>query len=300
MENLIVKEEKYNLKTLESKYLNYLDVSRKTEETYMIALHQFWEYLKRNNVEQVGRQDVINFKNEMLEDRTPNTVQSYLVAIKSFFKWANYENIYPNIADNVKSVRIDKRHKKDSLNEQQIQELFAKVDNLRDKALIGLMLTTGVRTIEIERAKVGDITEISGNKVLLVQRKGHTEKDDYVILSNAIYDLLMAYVGKRSAETPLFICESTNYYGESLSTRSIRGIAKKWIREIDVDSDRVSAHSLRHSFATQSLKNGATLLEVSNALGHSSVATTQIYLDDIKRIDNPCDNIMSNLLFKNQ
>ena len=150
MENIVKRDEIYNLKSLESEYLKYLDVSKKTEETYIIALHQFWNYLKENNIENVTRQDIINFKNEMLETKTPNTVQSYLVAIKSFFKWSNYEHIYPNIADNIKSVKIDRRHKKDSLNENQIQEMFSKIDNLRDKALIGLMLTTGVRTIEIE------------------------------------------------------------------------------------------------------------------------------------------------------
>lgn len=300
MKELVKINDIYNLKALENEYLKYLDVSKKTEETYIIALHQFWNYLKNNNIQNVTREDIIKFKNEVLENKTPNTAQSYLVAIKSFFRWTNYKNVYPNIADNVKSVKIDRRHKKDSLNEQQIHELFSKIDNIRDKALIGLMLTTGVRTIEIERALVDDIKDINGIKVLLVQRKGHIEKDDYVILSKDIYDLLISYIKNRSKETPLFICESSNYYGESLSTRSIRGIVKKWLKEINIDSERVSAHSLRHSFATQSLKNGATLLEVSNALGHTSVSTTQIYLDDIKRIDNPCDNIMSNLLFKNQ
>lgn len=162
------------------------------------------------------------------------------------------------------------------------------------------MLTTGVRTIEIERALVGDIKEINGIKVLLVQRKGHSEKDDYVILSNDIYNLLQQCINGRSETEPLFISESNNSYGKALSTRSIRGIVKKWLREINLDSERLTAHSLRHSFATQSLRNGATLLEVSTALGHSNISTTQIYLDDIKRIDNPCDNIMSNLIFNGQ
>lgn len=288
------------LKMYETDYIKYIDVSPKTQETYLIGLNQFWEYLKENNIKNATRQDIIDFKNELMKEKSMNTIQSYLVAIKSFFKWTSYMNIYPNIAENIKGVKLDKRHKKDSLQQEEIQKLINKIDNLKDKTLICLMLTTGVRTIEIQRALVKDVQSINGQKVLFVQRKGHLEKDDYVLLSNDMYEMLKEYIGDRPSNTPLFVSISNNSYGKSLSTRSIRGIVKKWLKEIDIDTPRMTAHSLRHSFATQSLRNGADLLQVSTALGHTSVSTTQIYLDDINRLDNPCDKIMSNLIFKGQ
>lgn len=288
------------LQGLQESYINYIDVSPKTQQTYMIALNQFWSFLKKHNKNNATRGDVLLFKQEMLENNSPNTVQSYLVAIKSFFNWCSYVGLYPNISENVKGVKLDKRHKKDSLEENQIAQLIGAIDNVRDKALICLMLTAGLRTIEIERAIVGDLDVVGNDYVLFIQRKGHVAKDDYIILSQEMYELLKQYIGQRPKETPLFISQSTNSFGQPLSTRSIRGIVKKWLREIDIDSDRMTAHSLRHSFATQSLKNGASLLEVSVAMGHESISTTQIYLDDIKRKDNPCDKIMSKLVFKSQ
>lgn len=295
-----IKMDLKGLQGLQESYINYIDVSPKTQETYMIALNQFWNFLKENNKNNATREDVLAFKSKMLLTNSPNTVQSYLVAVKSFFNWCNYVGLYPNISENVKGVKLDKRHKKDSLEEEQINELVNAIDNDRDRALICLMLTTGLRTIEIERAIIGDLKKIGNDYVLFIQRKGHVAKDDYIILSNEMYSLLKNYIGERPSETPLFISESTNSYGQPLSTRSIRGIAKKWLREINIDSARMTAHSLRHSFATQSLKNGATLLEVSIAMGHESISTTQIYLDDIQRKDNPCDKIMSKLVFKSQ
>lgn len=303
MNNLELINSNLVLKNLQTKYIEYLDVSSKTQETYLIALKQFWTWLQKNKIEKPIREDIIRFKAEMQNKVSANTVQSYLIAIKSFFKWCNYMNFYPNICDNIKGVKVDKRHKKDSLENNQIEELINAIDNIRDKALICLMLTTGLRTIEIERALISDIKKVGNNVVLFVQRKEHSEKDDYVILSPEICNLLEQYISTRKAvytNDPLFISISPNSYGDALSTRSIRGIVKKWLREANLDSERLTAHSLRHTFATQSLNNGATLLEVSNALGHTSIATTQIYLDDIKRKDNPCDKIMSNLIFKNQ
>ena len=300
MNNMLQSMGGLEFKSLQKSYIDYIDVSQKTQQTYLIGLKQFWSYLQSQNITKPQRQDIIDFKNLILEYNTPNTIQSYLIAIRSFFKWCECMGIYPNIADNIKSVKVDKKHKKDSLSVDKIQELILKIDNVKDKALVCLMLTTGLRTIEIERALVGDIKDYEGYKVLFVQRKGHSEKDDYVILSQEMYDMLAQYIGGRAKNSPLFISESFNSYGKPLSTRSMRGLVKKWLKEIDLDSDRLSAHSLRHTFATQSLRNGATLQEVSTALGHTSIATTQIYLDEIARIDNPCDKIMSKIVMKSQ
>lgn len=300
MNNMLQNMGFLEFKSLQKSYIDYIDVSEKTQQTYLIGLKQFWSYLQSQNITKPQRQDIIDFKNLILEYNTPNTIQSYLIAIRSFFKWCENMGIYPNIADNIKSVKVDKKHKKDSLSVDKIQELVSTIDNIKDKALICLMLTTGLRTIEIERALVGDIKDYEGYKVLFVQRKGHSEKDDYVILSQEMHDMLLEYIGGRNQQSPLFISESFNSYGNPLSTRSMRGTVKKWLNEIDLNSTRLSAHSLRHTFATQSLRNGATLQEVSTALGHTSIATTQIYLDEIARIDNPCDKIMSKIVMKSQ
>ena len=97
---------------LKQKFLDYIDVSKKTTETYSIALEQFGKWLKVNNITHPQREHIIMYKNELLNNnKKTTTVSSYLIAIRQFFKWLNYEKIYPNITENVKGVKIGEINK---------------------------------------------------------------------------------------------------------------------------------------------------------------------------------------------
>ena len=107
-----------------------------------------------------------------------------------------------------------------------------------------------------------------------------------------IYEYLQAR-GRVSDTEPLFVSVSDRNNGQRLTTRSIRRIAKEHLRDIHLDSDRLTAHSLRHTFATVALKNGAPLLQVKEAMRHNSVETTMIYAHSLDRISNGAERYVN-------
>ncbi len=99
--------------------------------------------------------------------------------------------------------------------------------------------------------------------------------------------------GKVNDTDPLFVSLSDRNKNERLTTRSIRRIVKEHLRGIHLDSDRLTAHSLRHSFATIALSNGAPLLQVKEAMRHDSVETTMIYSHSLDRVTNGAERFIN-------
>jgi len=147
------------------------------------------------------------------------------------------------------------------------------------------MLRTGLRTIEIVRADVGDITFKGERRVLLVWGKGHTEKDDFVVLTEKAYEPIRAYLATRKgvkAGEPLFTSTSRQNRGERLTTRTISFLCKEGLKAIGLDGKEYTAHSLRHTTAVSMLKHGSGITDVQEVLRHTSPATSQIYTESVK------------------
>lgn len=280
-----------SIATLAQKWLAYIDTSsEQTLSSYSRCIAQFLKYLQNSKISQPTRQDILNFKAQLSETKKPSTVNSYLVAIRLLFAFAEDMNLYSNIARNIKAVKVDKTFKKDYLTKEQSKELLSSVDTStlkgkRDFAMLLLMLTTGLRTIEVMRADVADIQLKAGSRVLYIQGKGKTDKTDYVKLSSATERALRSYLTARKAEAsePLFTSDANRNTGERMTTRSISRIAKTHLRSIDLDSSRLTAHSLRHTTATLNLLAGATLADTQLLLRHSSSSTTQLYSHALER-----------------
>jgi integrase/recombinase XerC/integrase/recombinase XerD len=215
-----------------------------------------------------------------------------MVAVRKFFAYAEGMGYYPNIAKGVKGARQSRAHQKDSLTVSQVEELLESVDcstlqGKRDFALLNLLVRTGLRTIEVIRANIEDIRQEGGEAVLWIQGKGRDAKDAFVLLTNEtlapIYDYLQAR-GEAEDGDPLFTSASDRNRGERLSTRTIRRIVKDHLRKIGLNSGRLTAHSLRHTAITLSLKAGATVQEAQAFGRHSNINTTLIYAHNIDRI----------------
>ena len=170
---------------------------------------------------------------------------------------------------------------------------------LRNYAMINLMLRTGLRTIEVSRADVGDITTKRDRRILKVWGKGRSEKDSFVVLTEPAYLPIKEYLDNirpyAKAAEPLFAGIGLGHNGNRLSTRSIQSICKEALRSIGLEGHEYSAHSLRHTTGTQILLNGGTMMDVQNVLRHSSPATSQIYVNTImedKRLDDASEQIL--------
>ena len=144
-----------------SRWTSYIDASPKTVDTYTKAIKQFFLYLRAAVITQPKREDIVAYRDYLKEDHKPTTVQSYLAAVKLFFQWTAQEGLYPNVAERVKGAKLDTEHKKDYLTSKQTAKLLAAIDRStlkgkRDYAMLSLMVTTGLRTISVIRADIGD------------------------------------------------------------------------------------------------------------------------------------------------
>lgn len=296
--NVGLSEELYN------RWLSYIDVRPKTIDTYRKAIKQFFSYLCEHGIDQPKRDDVIAFRDSLKKTHKPTTVQTYLTATKLFFQWLEGEGIYKNVAKRIKGIKIEKGHKKDYLTSKQSHKVLETIDTttlkgLRDYAIVALMLTTGIRTIEIERANISDLSTLADNTVLYLQGKGKDEKSDYVKIAPQVENAIRAYLKARGnvREKALFTSTSRNNYGTRITTRTIRSIAKEALVNAGFDSERLTAHSMRHTAGTLALLNGAELTQVQQLLRHSSINTTMIYLHGIDRAKNNSELKVANAIF---
>lgn len=168
----------------------------------------------------------------------------------------------------------------------------------RDYAIIALLLTTGLRTIEIERSNITDINALEGQPLLYVMGKGRDDKDSFVKLSPQVYCLLQDYLIERSDTfEPLFINHTTQNLGDRIRTQTVRMVVKELMRQIGIDNPKYTAHSLRHTAATLSLLQGANIEEAQQLLRHKEPETTQIYIHRIDKMKGDLEMKISDALF---
>lgn len=287
-------------------FSDYLDLSEKTKQSYKGALKLFFNYLTANGIDNPTRQDIIDYREHLINlGLKPTTIHAYINAIKKVFEWLEYNNIYKDIAKHVKSVRIiNTIHRKDSLTLEQAQELLNsfKRDTLESKrnyAITLLALECGLRVIEMARADINDIRTSGGYRVIYIMGKGHQEKDKYNKVSphldNAIRDYLLSR-GTTNDNAPLFTSISDRNNGDRLTTHSISRIIKTALRNVGLDSERLTAHSLRHTTATLNILLGGTLEETQELLRHANPSTTMIYINESNRLKNHSELRLENAL----
>lgn len=273
------------------------DVAPTTKETYRKALRQFFRWYESRGLSSVTRADILAFKNAELSRIQANTVGAYLSALKSFFKWLESEKLYPNVAAGVKGVKLSKGHRKDALTPSQVRHVLKRLEGdadiaKRNYALFNLLVRTGLRTIEVYRANIGDIRNKGAQQVLYIQGKGRSHKDEFIVLTDAAARPLFDYLAmreRRGKDDPLFISHSTRSYGKRLSLRSIREVAKNALRSAGYDDDRLTTHSLRHTAVTLALLGGASLQQAQAMARHTNINTTLIYSHNLSRVGDAAE-----------
>lgn len=302
-------------------FLLSLDVSGSSRRSYRIAMRQFFAFVRDTgrSLSSLSRSDILSFKESLLPENgrrhSELTVSLYLSAVRAFYAWAEAQMLYPNIARDVKSPRRKGRgFKKMHLSESEGAEYLdrflhadrerekAVADNnadegrtrmmrhfpnlksmsMRDYAMMSLMLYCGLRTIEVVRLDVGDVTYRGGRRVLMVRGKGRDAKDAYVVLIDEAWEPVSRYLSTRKGALPgepLFVCEGYGIRGRRMSTRRVQAICKAGMRAIGLDGHEYSAHSLRHTTGVMIVRHGGQLLDVQTVLRHASTATSQIYIE---------------------
>ena len=303
--NTAIVAQKTITEDLFNSFIEYLDASPKTVETYTRAVRQFFKYIYENGINQPTRKDVIAYREYLKDTHKPTTVQNYIVAVRLFFQWIEQKGLYPNVAEHIKGAKLDKNHKKDYLTSRQVKKVLEtakeeSLQGLRDYAILALMFTGGLRTIEVSRANIEDLRTAGDCEVLYLQGKGHEEKTDYIKLIPEIEDAIRAYLKARGSvdpTEPLFTSTSNNSKGERISTRTVSGIVKTALKNAGYDSDKLTAHSTRHTAVTLALMGGQKLEEVQQFARHKNLATTLIYAHNIDRAKNNCEATIAKAIF---
>lgn len=294
--------------SLIERFAKFAGVSESSRQTYTKCLRQMFRYLADNSIDVPTRDNLVDWIEVMkVEGKSASTIQLYLTAAKIFFRWLSQEGIFANIADHLKSgVKLSHNHKKDALSAEQCKELVKNVlgetlKSLRDRAILSLMTTAGLRTIEVVRANVGDIRFERGKVFLYVQGRGRSAADEKVLLSKQTYSAIKIYLkarGKVQSSAPLFVSTSRRNKNFRLETQTISRMVKKNLRGIGLDSPRLTAHSLRHSTATNLIFAGIELPKVQMILRHKSLNTTMIYAAAWERYCNDGEQILADVIFK--
>ena len=301
----LVADEKNLTENLIAEWIKFTDVRESSQKVYAKALRQLFKYFREKNISAPTRQDLADWRNEMFKTKKAATIQNYMVAAKLFFKFLSQNKIYPNIAEHLKSAKVDREHKKDALTVKQCQNLLNAVDistqkGLRDRAIISLMMTAGLRTIEVCRANVEDLHKIGDSVFLTVQGKGHDEKAAKVLVATQVFKFIEDYLKTRGnflKTEPLFTSTSRRNFNDRIKPQAVSRLVKKNLRKIFIDDSRHTAHSLRHTAATQALLNGVSLAQVQQVLRHTNINTTLIYSHAIERLKNKSEQTVADSIF---
>ena len=276
-------------------FIQYLDVDDKTLNSYKAGINNFFEYLKEHSIKYPTRSDVIGFRDYLRNTYCSNTVNSYMTAIRALFKYLKIHKMYDNLAEDVKGAKYSNTPKKQVISSDGMKYIYSNLLNKREKAMFGLLITTGLRGIEVSRANIEDIKVHNGEIVLWIQCKKHDEKDEYVKLSQQVLKDLYEYIGDRT-EGPIFVSTSNNSKGEAMSTTSIRKMIKNIFARFGYEGDSYSLHCTRRSSATAMYLSGVDVSSIQQILHHKSQNTTMRYINAITRNENKGEYIASDLL----
>ncbi len=290
----------YYLSDLIMDFVEDVEVGRgrslRTAENYHLYMDRFAEFVGDITVDQITDETVRKYRLWLAryvddQGRELSTItQSYhLIALRSFLKYCAQRDIAT--LDAVK-ISLPKVHKKQVsfLLAEEVARLFAEIDTttengLRDKAIMELLFSGGLRVSELcnlDRDRVN-----TKRREFVIRGKGG--KDRPIFISATAADAVEQYLDSRVDNLkPLFLNNSRNVskdvhaetVAESekrrLTPRSVQRIVKNYAMKAGI-TKHVSPHTLRHSFATDLLMNGADLRSVQSMLGHANIATTQIY-----------------------
>jgi integrase/recombinase XerD len=269
-------------------FINYLAVERglaqNTLESYGRDLRQFTKYLQTGHMtllQDSSRSTILTYLNSLQSrGRAMSTISRNLAAIKSFYQYMVRERyLEKDPAANMESPKLEKKLPR-ILTIGEVEQLLKQPDGLlptglRDKAMLELLYATGIRVSELISLNISDVNLELG----YIKCYGKGAKERIVPLGSIASRCVQEYLNKgrskmvRSYEEPaLFV----NHHGNQLTRQGFWKIIKKYAMEADIQKE-ITPHTLRHSFATHLLENGADLRSVQEMLGHADISTTQIY-----------------------
>lgn len=277
-----------------NEYLRYLSIERglsfNTRKSYERDLNRYLYYLKEHEItswQTIDRFVVIQYLETLhAENKASATITRMITSLRKFHQFLRQERYTEQ--DPMQHIETPKKAQKlpSTLSLKEVERLIEAPDTskslgIRDRAILEVMYATGMRVSELVGLKLGDLHLSLG----LVQTLGKGDKERIIPLGDYAIQWLERYLDevrpllvKNPSETHVFL----NHHGSGLSRQGIWKNLKQLVREAGIYKD-VTPHTLRHSFATHLLENGADLRTVQELLGHADISTTQIYTHITKK-----------------
>ena len=240
-----------------------------TKATYICILEDFIKSIKADTVGDLDILMIDNFIDTLsLKSYKPKTIKNKIVVIRSFIKFLYSKNlidIRPEAIEIPRTVEVEANF----LDEEEQFALIKSARNLRDKALIMTILSSGLRASEILNLKEDDLYRRS-----LIVSRGKGGKPRVTFIDPLTEKSIREYHHKREADS-VFVF--TNSFGKPLSRQYLSRMISETALRAGIKK-RVSAHTLRHSFATNMLRKGVRIEDVQPLMGHSNISTTRLYM----------------------
>ena len=240
----------------------------------------------------------------------PNTVTQYLRSVCQFFRWTAANGLYPDIAANIHAPKVKHdTHHKDALTASEVLSIETSIteraaereqaaqeaqkdtagrmqrsteQGKRLYAMYLLAVNAGLRTVEISRANVKDLESKGGQTWLYIWGKGHSEPDQKKPIAPevaaAVKDYLRSRQDRPTGASPLFVATGNRSGGKRIAPTTISTMLKRAMQEAGFDSERLTAHSLRHTAGTAVQELTGDIYTTQKYMRHSNPATTEIYL----------------------
>lgn len=268
-------------------YLNYLEIEKnrsvKTRENYERYLKAFLAFSGAKSAKDVTSERVRDFRLYLARRNIKKNTQSYyIIALRNFLKYLIKNDVVALSPDKIELPKIPPRQI-EIPEEADLERLLAaprgaSLRDLRDKAILELLFSTGLRLSEL--CALNRYINVDRGEISI---RGKGGKLRLVFLSDDAKKIIKDYLAKREdAEEPLFVSFVGNPKVKSkkiigrITPRAVQRLIARYAKKAGIQ-DRVTPHMLRHMFATDLLRNGADLRSVQELLGHANVATTQVY-----------------------
>lgn len=283
------------LDELKRQFLEYLEIERgrsvKTVENYDRYLDKFFAFAKVNDPKKLTEEQVREFR--LWLNRQPGTKQGrrvepmkrrtqnyYLIALRAFLKYLRKRGIESLSPERIELAKVPERSL-DLISSTELDRLMKAPDvstetGLRDKAILELLFSTGLRISELTNLSIDDV-DLTRDEFSV---RGKGDKVRVVFLSEAAKTAIKKYLkARKDMSDALFVQYGKNAKNADdlrLSPRSVQRLLKQYAARAGI-TRKVTPHVIRHSFATDLLSNGADLRSVQALLGHANIGTTQVY-----------------------
>ncbi len=265
-------------------YINYVYIEKKlsdnTKNAYETDLFDFSEFLNNKDVSKITYDDITSYINHLYDKKEKDkSIARKIVSIRTFFNYLMKEGkIKVNPSEKLESPKL-KKTLPNTLSLEEVDKLLSikpkDAKDWRNKAMIELMYGTGMRVSELVNLELNDIN-LKDNYVRVY---GKGKKERIVFMADVTTDVLDKYINVyRSSLLKGYLTDKVflSSYGKGITRQGFFKILKKEAEKAGIKKS-FSPHTLRHSFATHLLENGADLRSIGEMLGHENIKTTQIY-----------------------